>query len=59
MLFLRNCDQSTVFLWMDGVEEEEIDDVQMKMEDRKLLFLDNLTRLLGQGIQLSNDLYYY
>ena len=49
------------FLWMDGVEEEEeeIDDVQMKMEDRKLLFLDNLTRLLGQGIQLSNDLYYY
>jgi len=45
---------------MDGVEEEEeeIDDVQMK-EDRKLLFLDNLTRLLGQGIQLSNDLYYY
>ena len=60
MLFLRNCDQSTVFLWMDGVEEEEeIDDVQMKMEDRKLLFLDNLTRLLGQGIQLSYDLYYY
>ena len=44
---------------MDGDEEEEIDDVQMKMEDRKLLFLDNLTRLLGQGIQLSNDLYYY